>query len=123
MTTKTLAGILSVVVLLLIVELIRREKLTFKYAFGWLVIAGAGIFFSFSQTLIYQMAAWFGFELPSNFIFFVLICFFVFLSILLTTFLCQQDMRNDTMAQKIGILEVELFEFKEKWSREKSAKP
>lgn len=122
MTTKTLAGVLSVIVFLLIVELIRREKLTFKYAFGWLLIAGAGIFFSFSQDLIYQLAEWFGFALPSNFIFFTLMGFFLFLSILLTTFLCQQDMRNDTMAQKIGILEVELSELKEKLSNEKSSK-
>jgi len=116
MNTKSLAGILSVIVFLLIIELVRRERLTFKYAFGWLIIAAAGIFFSASHQVLYRMAEWFGFELPSNFIFFTFICFFVFLSILLTTFLCQQDMRNDTMAQKIGILEMELKDLKEQLS-------
>lgn len=59
-------------------------------------------------------AALLGFELPSNFIFFALFCVFVFLSLLLTVFLCQQNSRNDVMAQKIALLEFELKELKKK---------
>ena len=40
---------------------------------------------------------------------------FVFLSLLLTVFLCQQNRRNDRMAQKIGILELEIKEMKSNW--------
>ena len=116
MSTKFLAAILSVVVFLVIFELVRRERMTFKYAFGWLVIAAAGLFFSVFDDALYRLAGWFGFELPSNFIFFTLLCFFVFLSLLLTAFLCQQDIRNDIMAQKIGILEMELSQIKEQLS-------
>jgi hypothetical protein len=39
---------------------------------------------------------------------------FVFLSLLLTVFLCQQNSRNDVMAQKIALLEFELNELKKK---------
>jgi len=46
--------------------------------------------------------------LMSNFIFFSLFCFFVFSSLLLSTFLCQQNKRNDIMAQKIALLEKEI---------------
>lgn len=116
MNTKILAAILAVVVFLIIIELVRRSKLTFKYALGWLVISALAIFFVVFDGLLIDISKWCGFELPSNFVFFSLLGFFVFLSILLTTFLCEQNMRNDTMAQKIGILEMELEELKEKVS-------
>jgi hypothetical protein len=86
--------------------------LTFKYAVGWLLVAGGGIFFAVFYHLLYALAAWLGFELPSNFIFFALFCVFVFLSLLLTVFLCQQNIRNDLMAQKIALLEFEVKELK-----------
>jgi len=41
-------------------------------------------------------------------VFFVILSVFIFLSLLLTTFLCQQNSRNDLMAQKIGMLELEI---------------
>ena len=113
MGTKTLAAILSFLVMITVIELVRREKLTFKYAVGWLLISFAAIFFAIFNKLLFNISRWFGFELASNFIFFTLLSSFVFLSLLLTTFLCQQNVRNDTMAQKIGILEMELMHLKE----------
>jgi len=114
MSLKILSVLVGLFSFFLVIELVRREKLTFKYAFGWLFIALLAVFFSIFDRTLEGMAHWLGFELVSNFIFFVLLCFFVFLSILLTTFLCEQDSRNDAMAQKIGILEMELKEFKER---------
>ena len=112
--TKILALSLSLFILLLVVELIRREKLTFKYAFGWLLAAALAVIFSVFDQLVFSLAFLLGFQLPSNFIFFALFCGFVFLSLLLTIFLCQQEKHNNTMAQKIGIFEQELNELKNK---------
>ena len=117
MSTKILAAVVSAIVFFIVVELVRRGKLTFKYALGWLVISFLAMFFVVFDRLLINVSQWFGFELPSNFIFFSLLGFFVFLSILLTTFLCGQNIRNDTMAQKIGILEMELEELKEQFSK------
>ncbi len=108
MPIKVLALIITLGMLLTVVELIRREKLTFKYAFAWLLIGVAGLFFVIFHEVLFKMSRYFGFEVPSNFIFFVLLAFFVFLSLFLTIFLCQQNNRNDMMAQKIGRLEFEL---------------
>ena len=117
MPTKILAEILSVIVLVVVIELVRREKLTFKYAAGWMMMSFLAIFLSVFDKFLFRISEWFGFELTSNFIFFTLLCFFVFLSLLLTAFLCQQDIRNDTIAQKIGILEMELAELKDQLSK------
>lgn len=114
MNIQILAVGISVLMFVFVVDLVRRHKLTFKYALAWLMVSAAGIFFTVFKQLLFQCAAFLGFELPSNFIFFVLLCSFVFLSLLLTVFLCQQNSRNDAMAQKIGILEFELKQLKNK---------
>ncbi|MBI4309945.1 MAG: DUF2304 domain-containing protein [Candidatus Omnitrophica bacterium] len=114
MSIRLLALGISLVIFLFVVDLVRRRKLTFKYALGWLFTAGAAVFFAVFHRLLFACAALLGFELPSNFIFFALLCAFVFLSLLLTVFLCQQNERNDAMAQKIAILEFELRELKNK---------
>ena len=104
--------VLSVAIFLFVIELVRREKLTFKYAFMWLFFSFIGMVFALFPGIPYFLAWRLGFELPSNFIFFSLLGMFVFLSLLLTVFLCQQNRRNDRMAQKIGMLELEIKEMK-----------
>ncbi len=114
MNIQILAVGVSLLMFLFVVELVRRHKLTFKYALAWLLISAAGIFFAVFKQWLFQCAAFLGFELPSNFIFFALLCSFVFLSLLLTVFLCQQNSRNDAMAQKIALLELEFEELKKR---------
>jgi hypothetical protein len=115
MTKLTLLALcLSFFIFAVVIELVRREKLTFKYAFAWLFFSFVGALFSLLPKIPFFIARKLGFELPSNFIFFSLLGTFVFLSLLLTVFLCQQNRRNDRMAQKIGILELDINDLKEK---------
>jgi len=111
---KTLSVILSVLLFLIVIELARRDKLSFKYALGWMILSLTAVFFGIFDKVLFELSQWFGFELPSNFIFFVLLGMFVFLSLFLTIFLSQQNSRNDIMAQKISLLEFELKKIKEK---------
>lgn len=108
MGIKILPLILSSMIFLFVLELVRRHKLFFKYAFIWFFVSGLGIFCSIFSEWLFAVSRFLGFELPSNFIFFALFTVFVFVSLLLTVFLCQQNRRNDRMAQKIGMLELEL---------------
>ena len=114
MTIKFIAVSLSFTIFLFVVELVRRQKLTFKYALGWLFASLVAVFFSFFEKFLFKISVWLGFELPSNFIFFILLSIFVFLSLLLTVFLCQQNSRNDRMAQKIALLEFEIQQLQKK---------
>ncbi len=108
MSIQTLAILLAVAIFLFVVDLVRRRQLTFRYAVGWLFVSAAAIFFAVFKQLLFKFAAFLGFSLPSNFIFFALLCAFVFLSLFLTVFLCRQNERNDIMAQKLAILEFEI---------------
>jgi hypothetical protein len=114
MNIHILAVALSLLIFCFVVDLVRRHKLTFKYALAWLLVSGAGVFFAIFYKFLFKMAGLLGFELPSNFIFFTLFCVFVFLSLVMTVFLCQQNSRNDTMAQKIALLEFEIKQLKQK---------
>jgi len=119
MSFKALTLILSIVMFAIVIELIRREKINFKYAFGWMIVSVLAIILTVFDTLLFQTADFFGFELASNFIFFTLLSVFVFLSLLMTVFLCQQNERNDKMAQKIGMLDLEVEQLKQKLEKEK----
>jgi len=117
MNIHFLAILLSSLMFLFVVDLVRRHKLTFKYALAWLLVSAAGVFFAVFHKFLFKLAGFLGFELPSNFIFFTLFCVFLFLSLVLTVFLCQQNNRNDTMAQKIALLEFEIKQIKQNLSK------
>lgn len=121
MSTESLTLMMLILFLCGVIELVRRGKLTFKYALGWLAITLTAIFFVLFDKLLFSLARWFGFQLPSNFIFFSLLAFFVLLSLLLTTFICQQENHNNAMSQRIGMLELELEELKKKTDRSAAA--
>jgi hypothetical protein len=111
-TIKLITMAIATLILLFVVELIRREKLTFKYGFGWIVICILAMTFSVFDGFLFALAEKFGFILPSNFIFFSLISAIVFLILLMTIFLCQQDRHNNIIAQKVALLEEEIVSLK-----------
>lgn len=114
MKTKILVIALAFSIFCLVIELIRREKLTFKYALLWLGMSFLALALAILDNSIFKLAKIFGFVLPSNFIFFIMGVIFIFVSLLLTVYLCQQSSRNELISQKIGILEMELKELKKK---------
>ena len=114
MSLKILTIILAFIMFIVVIELIRREKFNFQYAFGWMLVSVLAVFLSIFDEVLTKLAHFLGFELASNFIFFTLLAFFIFLSLLMTVFLCKQHERNDKMAQKIGMMELELDKLKEK---------
>ncbi len=109
-----IALLVSVCLLLLIFELLREERLTFKYAVGWIILVVLAILGALFDEKLFELAHFFGFELASNFVFFAVLAFFVFLSLFMTIFLCQQNKNNDIMIQKIGMLEHEVNQLKKK---------
>jgi hypothetical protein len=112
MSVKIISLTLSLLILLFVVELVRRDKLTFKYAFAWMVISVLAVLFTIFEKALFKIAFCFGFELPSNFIFFSILSGLIFLSLLLTIFLCQQNRRNDSIAQKLALLDDKIQKLK-----------
>lgn len=112
MKLKLLAVIVSFLIFLLVIELVRREKLSFKYALSWIIVSFLALAFSFYENLLFKFASVLGFELPSNFIFFIIGLAFVMVSLVLTVYICQQNNQLQSMAQKVGLLEQEVNRLK-----------
>lgn len=108
MSAKMIALIVLSGFFIFIIDLIRREKMTFKFAFGWLLAMAGGIIIVMADKLFERLASFLGFELLSNFIFFCCIGIAVLLGLLLTVFLCQQSRCNERLAKKIALLEYEI---------------
>ena len=108
MSPKTFAILSSIAILLFVIELIRRQKMTFKYSLSWLGISMAALFFSFYDESLYWLSRMAGFALPSNFIFFLLLVFFFILCLLLTLYINEQHTRSEILAQSIAMLEFEI---------------
>jgi len=95
-------------ILLFVLNLIRREKMSFKYALTWLAASSLALLFSVQETWLQAISKWAGFTLPSNFIFFLLLLFVLLLGLLLTLYINEQNSRTETLAQTLARLDFRL---------------
>ena len=100
----------SCLVFVFVVEMIRQEKMTFKYAMSWLGLSSLAVLLSLWDGLLLWVSHLAGFAIPSNFIFFLISFFVIFLSLLLTVYTNAQSRRTEILAQSIAILEYKLRE-------------
>lgn len=112
MPIKYFILIITVLILAAVVDSIRREKMTFKYAVNWFLGGIAAIVFALNEQWIFKLAQWAGFSLPSNFIFFLLLVFVIFLSLRMTLFINEQNSRAEALAQAVARLENEISQLK-----------
>ncbi|HOW59980.1 MAG TPA: DUF2304 domain-containing protein [Candidatus Omnitrophota bacterium] len=113
MQPKTFALCLTAFILIAVIDLIRRQKMSFKYALTWLVLSAGVIFFTIYDAWLRNIAQWAGFALPSNFIFFLLLIFVIFSSLLLTLYINEQNNRTETIAQAIAKLDLRIKQIEE----------
>ena len=112
MQTKFFVIVIALIIIAAVIDLIRREKMTFKYAANWFIGCGIALFFALNNPLLLQISKWAGFSLPSNFIFFMLLVFVIFLSLHLTLYINEQNSRTEALAQTIARLEHQLKKIK-----------
>lgn len=75
MTTRLLAIITVLVLAFYVLMLIRKEKLELKYALLWFVLSIILILFACFPSVLTFLSFRLGFELTSNFLFFIAIFF------------------------------------------------
>jgi len=121
MQAKTFALVLAVSVVGIIIELIRRQKLTFKYSIFWLSVSGLTVLLAFTDSLLWKLAELAGFELLSNFIFFLALASLSTLCLFLTVYINEQNSRTERLAQTIGIMGCKIKELEKSSAQEKSS--
>ena len=108
MQAKTFAVMIAILILFFVIELIRRQRMTFKYCLFWLGSSMLVIVLAWRNDLLVKISRLAGFTLPSNFIFFLALVLLIFLSLMLTLYINEQNSRTETLAQSIGLLEERL---------------
>lgn len=108
MNAKSFAIIVSCLIVLFIIELIRRQKMTFKYSLFWLSASLLTLFFASYDRLLGKLASMAGFQLVSNFVFFLFLAFVCVLCLFLTVYINEENSRTESLAQSLGILDMKV---------------
>lgn len=117
MQAKFFVILMALAIFIFVIELIRRQKMTFRYSFFWLSTCLVALILSIWDNVLGFLAKAAGFALPSNFVFVLLLAFFLLLSLLLTIYINEQNNRTETLAQKTAILENKLDQLLKNFSR------
>jgi len=96
---------IGAIILIGIVELIRRRKLNEEYSFLWLAIGFIFVCITIFPQLVFDISQIIGTELPINTLFFASIIFLMLLGIFFSLKLSVLSNRVKNLSQKIAILE------------------
>ncbi len=106
--SRIVSIVISLGLLFLIFELVRRRKLTEKYALLWL-ITGISIFIlAVFQNLLDWVTHTLGISMPINTVFFSGIFFLILINIHFSLIISRMTEQNRKIAQKLALLETEL---------------
>jgi predicted permease len=100
-----LALIGSLILLLLILELIRRRYLRERYSLLWIATGGFSLLLSIKVDLLRDISDLLGFSIPSNALFFLGLLFLILLSLGLSVITSRLAEKNRILAQKVVLLE------------------
>jgi len=114
MNAKTFAILSALLLFMLIVNRIREQKMTFKFSLVWLVFSASVVFFAVFDGLLAHLAKLAGFELPSNFIFFLFLVLSVLINLSLTLYINEQTTRTESLTQDQGILRLKIEQLQKK---------
>jgi len=112
---KIVALVISIGMMLLIVELVRRRKLREEYSWLWLLTGSVIIVLMMWFGLLKWTTHLIGAIKPSSAIFFLAFLFLFIISLHFSVVISKLTDRNKDLAQKYALLELELRELKERY--------
>jgi len=105
---QIIAIAVSGVIFVIIIELIRRNRLKERYSLIWLAASSILIVFSIWRGLLHSIALAIGVYYPPSFLFLVAIFFLILLLLHFSVILSSLSENNKRLAQEIGILKERL---------------
>lgn len=95
----------AVLYLLLILSLLKRNKLTVRYAVLWLISGVLLLLFACVPYIVYVLRDWMQIEMPSNMVFLMLFAFVLLILLSLTVAVSERTEKQKQLAQKLALLE------------------
>jgi hypothetical protein len=109
---QIVALMVSVGMLVLIIELVRRRKLREEYSWLWLLTVSTILLLSVWFGLLKWITHLVGAMVPSSTIFLLAFLFLIFISLHFSVVISRLTHRDVELAQKYALLELELSELK-----------
>ena len=109
MSGVTILGVAgSLIILVSLFEMMRRNRLREKYALIWAVVALAIITVAAFPALLIRASEAIGLEVPANLLFFVASMVIMVITLQHSTELGRLEERTRTLAEEIGLLRMEI---------------
>jgi hypothetical protein len=102
----------SVVTLVVLFEMLRRQRLREKYAVFWAIVAVLTILVAAFPVILDRAAALVGVAVPANLLFFVASMLLLVVSVQHSSELGQLEERSRTLAEEIALLQMEVSELR-----------
>ena len=94
----------SILLLLIILELVRRKYLREKYSLIWIATGATFSLLSIRTDLLNKLSYWLGFSIPSNALFFFGILFLLFIILGLSVITSRLAEKNKILTQEVVLL-------------------
>ena len=122
-TVQLIALAVSVLLLAVVLELVRRKKLTEEYSFVWILCAVALIVLSLARRPLDRLAVWFGIYYPPAALLLVLILFVFLASVSFSVVVSRQRQQIEKLIEDAALLEAAVREAKGKAPGDPKARP
>jgi hypothetical protein len=94
----------SIILLLVILELIRRKYLQERYSLIWIVTGILFLLLSIRVDILYRISNFLGFSIPSNALFFFGVLFLILIVLGLSVITSRLSVKNKILAQEVVLL-------------------
>jgi hypothetical protein len=98
----------AIVIMLIVLELVRRRKLREEYSWVWVATSAAIVALALNQSLLLTLTKWIGAASSASTLFFGAIIFLIGLTVQFSIRLSRLTHRQRTLAQRLALLEEEL---------------
>lgn len=109
---QIIAILLSIILILFILELVRKGMLKEKYSILWLASSSVLFLLSLWKGLLDRIAALVGIYYPPSFLFLVAFIFLLLIVLHFSVVISRMSDKNKRLAQELGLLKLELENMK-----------
>jgi len=114
---QVVALVVSVVLLLAVLELVRRRKLTEEYSFLWILSSLALLAVSIRREILHAAARWLGIYYPPILLVMLLIVMVFVASLCFSVIVSRQRQQIERLIEETAILSAELRELRDERRR------
>ena len=112
----------SMILLLVILELIRRKYLKERYALIWLITGSLFLVLSIRVDVLSHLTRALGFSVPANALFFLGILFLILIVLGLSVITSRLTEKNGALAQELALLKKRVSDLETSLQRENAKK-